>query len=804
MSDKKILVVDLSNNDKTAKFRDADEILSGNSWVDKQETSGSESITVDDKEEVRRANLYIQNDSDITINYGGSVYVTDGINSSCCEEFNSGQVLSANAIPSANGLGQLESSNWSVSSSGSLEPTLDNTYDIGNPSNRVRDLFLGPSSLKISKSYGSSDFSTISSDGKIGNLVFKANPASGSAEGLTKYVFENSHLGYSSSSELLMRGGNTYQKSYLSLKTHESMSQNMILKFPPSPGSSNQVLSIDPSSSGDVVNLVWSAPSSGGLSDIVEDLTPQLGGNLDSQDNNIVGLNSLQYNSGPEIKGINFDRSLYLNPKYGTSHAENSVRIGNIGAASSAVDNGKGTDISKLESEAESFVIAANNFSDTSYVQINHGENITDSQSRTREGIELRLRESSNSIASVSVKSVSLNATNSVSATRSPQLRLYSPQDLYVSIEAPALSSNVNFVLPSTDGSANQVLKTDGSGVLDWVNQTSEGLLDVAGDTTPQLGGDLDVNGNSLTSTLNGDVNISPNGTGNLVVSSDINMGTNLITDDKVGNWDEAYGWGDHSAEGYSTTDTNTFRTVVAGGNTLGAAETLTLSAGTNVSLTESAGTVTVSSTYTNTQLSDEEVQDVVGGMVTGNTETNMSVTYNDSTGKLNFSATDTNTFRTVQAGGNTLGSSETLNIVGGTGVTVSESGGTVTLSSSGSYSAHAQSVNLTPSDFSTSTSNYYNNSEYICWSSTDAFQNQFIIDNPNGFSVGDIIVVVNTKSSQSLTVETRKDGNLVSFLSLVSDAGEQSSTSSLSIPGRKRMVFLYNGSKFIYQLASA
>jgi len=46
--------------------------------------------------------------------------------------------------------------------------------------------------------------------------------------------------------------------------------------------------------------------------------------------------------------------------------------------------------------------------------------------------------------------------------------------------------------------------------------------------------------------------------------------------------------------------DTNTFRTVTAGGNTLGATETLAFTAGTNVSISESAGAVTISSTDTN------------------------------------------------------------------------------------------------------------------------------------------------------------------------------------------------------------
>ena len=52
----------------------------------------------------------------------------------------------------------------------------------------------------------------------------------------------------------------------------------------------------------------------------------------------------------------------------------------------------------------------------------------------------------------------------------------------------------------------------------------------------------------------------------------------------------------------------------------------------------------TISSTDTNTQLTTEQVQDIVGGMVSGNTETNISVTYQDSDGTLDFSSTNTNT----------------------------------------------------------------------------------------------------------------------------------------------------------------
>jgi hypothetical protein len=48
-----------------------------------------------------------------------------------------------------------------------------------------------------------------------------------------------------------------------------------------------------------------------------------------------------------------------------------------------------------------------------------------------------------------------------------------------------------------------------------WV---SAGIANVVEDTTPQLGGNLDVNGNSIVSTSNGNISITPNGTGSIVL----------------------------------------------------------------------------------------------------------------------------------------------------------------------------------------------------------------------------------------------------------------------------------------------
>jgi len=52
---------------------------------------------------------------------------------------------------------------------------------------------------------------------------------------------------------------------------------------------------------------------------------------------------------------------------------------------------------------------------------------------------------------------------------------------------------------------------------VNWLDSTV--VFDIVGDTTPQLGGDLDVNGNSLVSTSNGNITFTPDGTGKVVIS---------------------------------------------------------------------------------------------------------------------------------------------------------------------------------------------------------------------------------------------------------------------------------------------
>ena len=51
-----------------------------------------------------------------------------------------------------------------------------------------------------------------------------------------------------------------------------------------------------------------------------------------------------------------------------------------------------------------------------------------------------------------------------------------------------------------------------------WVSVNVTGIGSVADDSTPQLGGNLDVNGNSIVSTSDGNISITPNGTGDVIL----------------------------------------------------------------------------------------------------------------------------------------------------------------------------------------------------------------------------------------------------------------------------------------------
>ena len=87
------------------------------------------------------------------------------------------------------------------------------------------------------------------------------------------------------------------------------------------------------------------------------------------------------------------------------------------------------------------------------------------------------------------------------------------------------VSNTTSHSVVFTQGSGNNV--TILAGASAWIYSDGIGSTanvrvlpsDLVGDVTPQLGGNLDVNGNSIVSTSNGNINITPNGTGTVAIS---------------------------------------------------------------------------------------------------------------------------------------------------------------------------------------------------------------------------------------------------------------------------------------------
>ena len=129
---------------------------------------------------------------------------------------------------------------------------------------------------------------------------------------------------------------------------------------------------------------------------------------------------------------------------------------------------------------------------------------------------------------------VSASGIASVAADSTPQLG----GDLDVNGNAIVSASNGNIAItpngsgsviidglshPQADGNAGQVLKTDGNGQLAFASVSSlagAGIQNVSDDSSPQLGGNLDVVTHNIVSTSNRNISLLPNGSGKVVVGT--------------------------------------------------------------------------------------------------------------------------------------------------------------------------------------------------------------------------------------------------------------------------------------------
>ena len=144
------------------------------------------------------------------------------------------------------------------------------------------------------------------------------------------------------------------------------------------------------------------------------------------------------------------------------------------------------------------------------------------------------------------VSNLAANVNSSITLKNSPltheevDLNFLEIADDVLTLQSSAVSTitGLSDTPANFTGSANYFLRVNtGETAVEFVADpgylTSETFTSLVQDTTPQLGGTLDANGNS------------------------IDMGANTITDTKVLQWDTTYSWGDHSTAGYLTSETS-------------------------------------------------------------------------------------------------------------------------------------------------------------------------------------------------------------------------------------------------------
>tara|TARA_R100001509_G_scaffold779_1_gene784 strand:+ start:12893 stop:18703 length:5811 start_codon:yes stop_codon:yes gene_type:complete len=187
----------------------------------------------------------------------------------------------------------------------------------------------------------------------------------------------------------------------------------------------------------------------------------------------------------------------------------------------------------------------------------------------------------------------------------------------------------------------------DGDGTIDLVvdDMTATGSV-----RTVTAGGNTLADNETLAFTAGSNISISESGGAVTIAATDTQLSTEQVQDivgamfssNTESNITAVYQDGDGTID--LSADNDHVRTVTAGGNTLAASETLAFVAGSNVTISESGGSVTIAAANDNTQLSTEQVQDIVGAMFTGNTETRITATYQDGDGTIDLVVDDLDT----------------------------------------------------------------------------------------------------------------------------------------------------------------
>ena len=342
--------------------------------------------------------------------------------------------------------------------------------------------------------------------------------------------------------EGLVKTGNTLDVSgTVSSLTISNLSIAGNYSLPTIDGLANYILKTDGAG-----NVSWTVDNTvSGISNIVEDATPELGGNLSLNGNDIFGTGDITINgsvSADFFRG-DFEGPIHFQAKAGVALTKGeAVYVSGLDGNTPIVQKARANSSSTMPA----FGIAGEDIS------LNNIGNIVTFGSET--GLD------SADFGELGV-SFSLGDTLYISAATAGKITNVAPSGESNFIQN---IGKIERVSPST----NMTIKVGGAGRTNATPALNEGNIfigdssdnavtvslqtqveaysinNIVEDTTPQLGGTLDANGNV------------------------IDMGTNIITDSSVANWNTAYGWGDHSLAGYQES-INAGEGLVKTGNTL-------------------------------------------------------------------------------------------------------------------------------------------------------------------------------------------------------------------------------------------
>jgi len=244
--------------------------------------------------------------------------------------------------------------------------------------------------------------------------------------------------------------------------------------------------------------------------------------------------------------------------------------------------------------------------------------------------------------------------------------RIYNGSN-YVALVSPSLGgANVTLTLPANDGDSNQVLITDGSGNLSFSSVSAAsgaGLSNIVEDTSPQLGGNLDVQTNNIVSTSNRSISILPNGSGKVLLDGDGSSGGVAVSDGLV---DIFTGTGSVSKVKFYCESSNAHaQTLQAQPHSAGSSAVLTLPTATGT-LIGSGDSGTVSNT-------------MLAGSIANSKLSNSTVTIAD----------DSSTAVSVPLGGG-------FTILGGSGITTALNGSEMTIATDGAVVTETSTDTLT------------------------------------------------------------------------------------------------------------